>query len=367
MSSDVFTRRDLVGLLAGTALTSAVVEAQASSRTPAPAGGPTLNKITLEEHFVLPAALSTEFRPPGINDERWKHINELLTDVEDFRLRTMDENGIAMQVVSLTTNGVQGEPDPRRAVDMAKAANDWAVEKFTSKHPKRFAAFAAAALQDPDAACKETERAVKQLGLKGVLVNGYSNIRDLDTAEYLDEPKFLPWWQCVESLGVPVYLHPRIPLPSQRRIYEGHDEMLSATWAYGAETAAHALRLMTSGLFDKCPKLQIILGHLGEGLVAMMHRAEQRFNFTPCGKKLDKPLAQYMRDNFYITTSGNFHTPTFKNVIEEMGIDRVMFSIDYPYENTKEGSTWFDQCPLQGMERDKVARLNAQRLLGLPS
>jgi gamma-resorcylate decarboxylase len=139
--------------------------------------------------------------------------------------------------------------------------------------------------------------------------------------------------------------------------------MMGPMWAFGAETAAHALRLITSGLFDRYPTQQIILGHLGEGLVAMMARAQRRFEYAPCGKKLKKPLAQYLKDHFYITTSGNFHTPTLKNVIEEVGIDRVMFSVDYPYENMEEGARWFDSCPLQGDDRLKVARGNAQRLL----
>jgi len=129
------------------------------------------------------------------------------------------------------------------------------------------------------AAAGEAERAITQLGFKGILVNGYSNAGDENHAEYLDLPKFFPFWERVESLGVPVYLHPRAPLPSQRVIYEGHDEMMGPMWAFGAETAAHALRLMTSGLFDRYPRQQVILGHMGEGLVAMMARAQRRFEY----------------------------------------------------------------------------------------
>jgi gamma-resorcylate decarboxylase len=275
----------------------------------------------------------------------------------------MDAHGVAMQVVSLTANGIQGETDRQRAIDHAKAANDWLHEKFVDPHPSRFAGFAAVPLQDPLAAAAEAERAVSQLGFKGVLVNGFTNSGDENHAEYLDLPKFSPFWERVESLGVPVYLHPRAPLPSQRVIYEGHDEMMGPMWAFGAETAAHALRLITSGLFDRYPRQQMILGHLGEGLVAMMARAQRRFEYGPCGKVLKKPLAQYMRDHFYITTSGNFHTPTLNNVIEEVGIDRVMFSVDYPYESMSEGADWFDNCPLDGEARLKVGRTNAQRLL----
>jgi gamma-resorcylate decarboxylase len=372
MSNNPINRRDaLSGMLAGVTAAMSSRNTQAA----ATAGDPTAstsvsppskrNKIALEEHIDFPGGERVVFHPIGIDDEHWRRISERLFDVEQYRLPAMDANGVAMQVVSLTANGIQGEPDVHRAIDMARQANDWVWQKFVSAHPTRFSAFAAVALQDPQAACKEAERAIKQLGFKGVLVNGYCNVGDENTGEYLDLPKFAPFWECVQDLAVPVYLHPRCPLPSQRLIYQGHDEMVAAMWGFGAETAAHALRLITSGLFDRYPRQQMILGHLGEGLVAMMARAQRRFEYTPCGKHLDKPLAQYMRDNFYITTSGNFHTPTLDGVITEMGIDRVMFSVDYPYENMTEGASWFDGCPLEGQAREKVAHLNAQRLLKL--
>jgi gamma-resorcylate decarboxylase len=370
MSDHPISRREaLSGMLAGMTAAVASGEVQATAATGEPGtGAPALtkrNKIALEEHIDFPGGEGVIFHPPGIDDAHWRRISERLLDAEQFRLPAMDANGIAMQVVSLTANGIQAEPDPRRAVDMAKAANDWVAQKFVSAHPTRFSAFAAVALQDPQAACKETERAIRQLGFKGVLVNGYCNIGDQNTGEYLDLPKFSPFWECVQDLGVPVYLHPRCPLPSQRLIYQGHDEMLAAMWGFGAETAAHALRLITSGLFDRYPRQQLILGHLGEGLVAMMARAQRRFEYTPCGKHLDKPLAQYLRDHFYITTSGNFHTPTLNGVITEMGIDRVLFSVDYPYEDMAEGANWFDSCPLEGEAREKVAHLNVKKLLKL--
>jgi predicted TIM-barrel fold metal-dependent hydrolase len=362
-------RRGIVGaMLAGATLSAtATATASASKAAEVPKVKPASlrNKITLEEHFVLPSSLGTTFHPPGLSAEAWKRIEARLLDVSDQRLPQMDANGIEMQVVSLTANGIQGETDRQSAIDHARAANDWLRQKFIDAHPSRFAGFAAVPLQDPLAAAAEAERAVTQLGFKGVLVNGFTHSGDENHAEYLDLPKFSPFWERVESLGVPVYLHPRAPLPSQRVIYEGHDEMMGPMWAFGAETAAHALRLITSGLFDRYPRQQMILGHLGEGLVAMMARAQRRFEYGPCGKVLKKPLAQYMRDHFYITTSGNFHTPTLNNVIDEVGIDRVMFSVDYPYESMSEGADWFDNCPLDGEARLKVGRSNAQRLLGL--
>jgi predicted TIM-barrel fold metal-dependent hydrolase len=365
VSTTDIKRRGIVGaMLAGAALSAAASAAKSADAAPVNSA-PLRNKITLEEHFVLPSSLGTTFHPPGLSTEAWNRIQARLLDVADQRLPQMDANGIGMQVVSLTANGIQGETDRQRAIDHAKAANDWLHEKFIQAHPARFSGFAAVALQDPLAAAAEAERAVTELGFRGVLVNGFTNSGDENHAEYLDLPKFAPFWERVESLGVPVYLHPRAPLPSQRVIYEGHDEMMGPMWAFGAETAAHALRLITSGLFDRYPRQQLILGHAGEGLVAMMARAQRRFEYGPCGKVLKKPLGQYMRDHFYITTSGNFHTPTLNNVIEEMGIDRVMFSVDYPYESMSEGADWFDNCPLDAQARLRVGRLNAQRLLRL--
>jgi len=186
-----------------------------------------------------------------------------------------------------------------------------------------------------------------------------------DAGEYYDLPKFLPFWERASDLGVPVYLHPRGTLPSQQRIYEGHGELLGPAWAFGVETATHALRLITAGLFDRFPKLTMILGHLGEGLVPMIWRTQNRFNYASFGKKLEKPLARYLPDHFYITTSGNFHTPTLKNVIEEMGVDRVMFSVDYPYETNEQAVSWFDSCPIGEAAREKIGRTNAERLFKL--
>lgn len=353
------TRRDLLrATLAGAALS-------ATQHSQAQVTQPISGKITLEEHFTFPGAKATTFRPPGIADDIWQRIEAKLAEAEEFRIPEMDANGVQMQVLSLSANGIQGETNVKLALAHAREANDWLVEKFIAKHPTRFAGFAAVPLQDPQLAADELERTIKQLGMKGALINGFTHVDSPERGEYLDLRKFDVFWERASALEVPVYLHPRAPLPSQRIAYEGHDELMGPMWAFGAETAIHALRLITSGLFDRFPKQQIILGHMGEGLVAMMARAQRRFEYGPCGKVLKKPLSQYLHDNFYITTSGNFHTTTLNGVIAEMGIDRVMFSVDYPYESMKEGCTWFDNCPLQGVDRMKVASANAKQLLKL--
>jgi len=321
-------------------------------------------KIAVEEHFVSEAAKA--YLPAlGVSDEVQAHIDNGLTDVETIRLPEMDQNGIAMQILSLTADGVQREPDAAKAVDIAKRANDEMAERFLAKHPTRFACMATVALQDPAAAADEMERTVKTLGFKGALANGFSNLGDDKTGDYYDLPKFLPFWERVNDLGVPFYLHPRGPLDTQQIIYQGHKELLGPAWAFGVETGTHALRLITSGLFDRFPDLQMVIGHSGEGLVAMMARAQRRFEYASSDKKLKKPLSQYLKDNFYISTSGNFHTPTLLNVIAEMGADRVLFAVDYPYERSDEAVQWFDACTISDGDRQKIAHDNAVKLFEL--
>lgn len=231
-------------------------------------------KIALEEHWEspdFPATGSHNFT----DDEYFSAVQKRLQEFEK-RIEDMDKNGIQTSILSLTQPGIEGITDPDRAVKLAKQMNDHAAEFFVSKHPDRFKAFAAVPLQDPEEAAKELERAVNELGFVGALVNGYSNIGDENTAQYLDEPQVRPFWEKAAQLQVPVYLHPRIPLPNQQRIYEGYEGLLGSAWGFGVETATHAIRLILSGLFDEYPDLTVILGHLGEGLPFTLPRVEHR-------------------------------------------------------------------------------------------
>jgi gamma-resorcylate decarboxylase len=232
------------------------------------------------------------------------------------------------------------------------------------KRPDRYAALAALPMQEPTAAIAELERSIIELGFCGVLVNGHSCLGDEDTGLYLDDPAYLPFWERLEALDVPFYLHPRNPLPSQCRIYEGHAELLGAPWAFSAETAVHALRLMTSGLFDRFPGIKIVLGHLGETLPFVVHRAASRMNTQRLG--IRRTVAEYFHDNFVITTSGNFHNPTFIGAMLELGVERVLLALDYPFADTEKGSRWFDSLELTEDARLRIGCLNAVRLFRLP-
>lgn len=284
-----------------------------------------------------------------------------LSDIGGRRLEEMDRAGIDVAVLSLVTEGVQAEPDADRAATKAARAND-VLATIIEQYPRRFAGLATVSLRDPRAAAKELERSVTQLGLNGVVINGYTTVGD--DAEYYDDEKFLPFWECIAELQVPLYLHPRYPHPSQRGIYEGRPELLGSTWGFGVDTATHALRLITSGLFDRVPGATVILGHLGETLPFTLHRMQGRMKALR-GSALKKPVTQYLRDNFFIATSGNFHTPTLLGALLEIGADRVLFAVDYPFEEMDEAAAWFDAVPIAERDREKIGRTNAMNLLGL--
>jgi predicted TIM-barrel fold metal-dependent hydrolase len=321
-------------------------------------------KIALEEHFAIPDTLddSAGFLPPDC----WTELSGRLLDIHEKRLRLMDRHGIEMMLLSLNAPAVQAIHDPARANEIARRANDFLAEQM-ARRPQRFQALAALPMQDPDLAIRELDRCVTTLGFKGVLVNGFSQVRDPITAVYLDLPQYLPFWEAVERLAVPFYLHPRNPLPSMAQIYEGHPWLLGPTWAFGQETAVHALRLMCSGLFDRYPSLQIILGHMGEGLPYSMWRIDNRNAWTkaPPRYPAKKRIAEYFAQNFYITTSGNFRTQTLIDAILELGVDRILFSTDWPFENIDHAADWFDAASISENDRRKIGRDNAVRLFGL--
>ncbi len=318
-------------------------------------------KIAVEEHFV-PAGLEELITNPGWPEHALQRVLGNLRDVSR-RLEQMDRFGVEAAVLSLGAFGVQDVVEPARAVEVAREAND-ALAEIVRAHPTRLAGLAALPMQSPAAAADELERAVTQLGLCGALVNGYSSIGNLETGLYYDVDDYLPFWERVEALEVPFYLHPRNPLPNQSRIYEGRPELLGPTWAFAVETGTHALRLITSGLFDRFPALTIVLGHLGEFLPFAMNRLEQRMSRIP-DVNLQRSPTQVLRENVYITTSGNNHTASLVGVMLEVGADRLLFALDYPFEEMEDGATWFDGVPISENDRLKIGRTNAQRLFRL--
>lgn len=321
-------------------------------------------KIALEEHFAIPETVmdSAGFVP----DNYWIELKARLLDIQDTRLKLMDEHGIHQMILSLNAPAVQAIPNHAKAIEIAKKANDYLAEEC-SKNPERFKAFAALPMQDPEAAAQELERCVKELGFVGTLVNGFSQSETTEEPLYYDLPQYRSFWAKVEELDVPFYLHPRNPLPQDSRIYQGHPWLMGPTWAFAQETAVHALRLMGSGLFDEHPKLKIILGHMGEGLPYMMWRIDNRNAWVEVAPNYPakKKICEYFNENFYITTSGNFRTQTLIDAMLEIGSDKILFSTDWPFENIDHASNWFDQASISEADRQKIGHLNARKLFNL--
>jgi gamma-resorcylate decarboxylase len=317
-------------------------------------------KIAVEEHFAIPDTTDRSLR---YQTDYWKGLQPRLLDLHDQRLAEMDKTGIEIEIISLNSNGVQSVLDPAKAVELARKAND-ALAETIAKRPDRFAGFAALPMQDPQAAAEEFERCVRELKFKGALVNSFTQVGAPDTAIYYDLPQYRPFWAAVERLGAPFYLHPRDPLPSRRHAYEGHPWLIASPWGFAEETAMHALRLMGSGLFDDYPKLKIVIGHLGERIPYDLWRLDHRLRKVP-GRPAKRTMGEYFRENFYVTTSGNFCTQSLVHAILTLGADRLLFAVDYPFEDHAQGAEWFDAADIAEIDRHKIGRGNAMALFDL--
>jgi 2,3-dihydroxybenzoate decarboxylase len=317
-------------------------------------------KIAVEEHFAIPDVTGSSTR---YQSAYWSGLGPKLLDMHDQRLAEMDRTGIGMEIISLNSNAIQGIPDAAKALAMARKAND-ALAEAIAKRPDRFAGLAALPMQDPQAAADELRRCVHDLKFKGALVNGFSQVGSEDSAVYYDLPQYRPFWAEVERLGVPFYLHPRDQLPSRRQAYEGHPWLVGSPWGFAEETAIHALRLMGCGLFDEHPKLQIVIGHLGERIPYDLWRLDHRLTKVP-RRPAKRTMREYFRENFHISTSGHFCTQSLIHAILTIGADRVLFAVDYPFEDHAQGCAWFDAVEIAEADRIKIGRDNAKVLFGL--
>ena len=321
-------------------------------------------KIALEEHFAIPDTL--EESRPFVPADHWPELKHRLIDIQDTRIGLMDRYGIEMMLLSLNAPCVQACTSTAAAVDMSRRANDHLAAEV-AKRPRRFQGLAALPLQDPDEAIRELHRCVKELGFVGILANGFSQSSDPNALLYYDLPQYWPFWAEVEKLDQPFYLHPRNPLPQDARIYQGAEWLVGPAWAFGQETAVHALRLMGSGLFDKHPGLKIVLGHMGEGLPFNIWRVDNKNKWVkaPPRHKAKRPIGDYFAENFWITVSGNFCTQSLLATMMMVGADRIMFSTDWPFENVDHAADWFDVVPVSEADRQKMGRTNAAELFKL--
>lgn len=321
-------------------------------------------KIALEEHFSTEEFLE-DIKPYFVREGKWEEGKATICDISGKRLEEMDANGIEYNILSLSSPTIQGICSTADAIVAAKNINDYLAQQIQPL-PRRLGGFAALPTQDPEASILELQRCVKDFNFKGALVNGFCTIDDPENAIYLDDPRYLPFWEEVEKLGVPIYLHPRMSVPSVRKKeYAGHDWMISAAWGFHVETATHCLRLMASGLFDRFPKLQIVIGHMGELLPFQIWRICNRVDSHKRDCKAEKTFTHYLENNFHITTSGNCSTPALLCTMLETGADRIMFSTDYPYETMSQAANWFDNLPVSNNDKLKMGRTNAQKLFHL--
>ena len=326
-------------------------------------------KIILEEHFST--ELNNQFWDADGENQRngqtyAEDVAQRLLDPE-LCLAEMDQAGIDHCVLSLTSPGVQSVSDAGKARELAQTCNDH-LHSIMQRNPDRFSGFAALAVQDPRFAADELQRCVEKLGFKGALINGYSNLGPGESVQYLDEEPVRELWDRAAKLDVPIYLHPREPLESQTRTIEGLPELVGSAWGFGYETASHAIRLMLSDVFDVYPNLQIILGHLGEGLPFLLPRLQHRLKeqrYGMRGARAKHRPSDYFSNNFWITTSGHFHRKALLNSIEEVGVERLLFSVDYPFEQMGAGADWFDDLDLEGDTQIRIGRENAVKLLRL--
>jgi 5-carboxyvanillate decarboxylase len=274
------------------------------------------------------------------------------------RLGEMDSAGIDMQVLSLTLPGPEIF-SPAEGTEISIKMND-EIFSLMNGHPGRFASFAAIAPQDPSGSARELERAVTKLGFKGAVVN--SNIQ----GEYMDLEKYWPIFEKAQSLNVPIYIHPKEP--SMIKAYEAYPALTRAMWGFAADAGLHAMRLICGGVFDQYPRLKIILGHLGESLPFWLWRLDKQWRhekMMPGAKQINKEPSQYIKENFFITTSGMFWPLALEFVLKAVGPDRVMFAVDYPYESSQVAVEVIDSLAIAQVDKEKIYHLNSEKVLRL--
>ncbi len=323
-----------------------------------------MRTITLEEHFGSPGFLAgpgKEFMERiRTGGPRGAKIYEQLKDIGDKRIADMDAANIDMQVLSQNSPGVE-QADAAEQISAARESNDFLADAV-KKHPTRFAAFAALPTASPEKAAEEFDRRVRQQGFKGALINGHTRGR------YLDDKFFWPILERAEALNTPIYLHPTPPPKAVFDAqYSGFNPVVSTVfstggWGWHIETAIHLVRMILGGVFDAYPKLQIVIGHLGEGIPFMLPRMNK--NLPTEMTKLARPVGAYLRENVHYTFGGFNFTATFLNLMHEVGIDRIMFSVDYPYGSMAEARAFLEQLPISPADKERIAHGNAEKLFG---
>ncbi|KAK0640553.1 hypothetical protein B0T16DRAFT_418102 [Cercophora newfieldiana] len=336
--------------------------------------------IAIEEAVLNPDGVSwmaesaTLFNP-GVDPSKASNHGHtaLLLDIHESRLAKMDAHGVEYMLLSLTSPGAQGEPNRDKARKLAADANDWLAAEV-AKNPARFGGFASVSMHNAEDAAVEARRAVRELGMYGIMLNDYQVVDqggDSEGKKYYDAAEYDPFWKTVEELGVPVYLHPRYPQARDLQAgtrYGDRKQILGAAVQFHLDLSMHIYAICSAGVFDRHPGVQVVAGHLGEGIPFNLWRADHWYN-KPV-KKATRPSKEdysyYFKHNISITTSGDFNTAGLKFCINEIGLDRCLYSIDYPYDTIEEAQAWWKGVDLPDDQKDAVGRANAIRLFKLP-
>jgi len=354
------TRRDLLkgaSLVAAASATSAFANPLSPAPAPEPSQPKYLVKLGLEEHFLVPEFIDYFAETyQNISPQIAKFGLEALQDLGDRRIAIMDEHEIDFQVLSIAGPGVQVERDTAVAVRRSKAANDFLAREI-EKRPTRYGGFAHLPMQDPAEAANELERSIHELRFQGAMINGQTN------GDYLDHEKYSVFWERVAALQVPIYLHPANPV-DHPAVYAEHPELWGPVCSWAFETATHALRLVFSGVFERYPGATVILGHMGETLPLNLWRFDSRWPVSHRGSMtLAQPPSFYIKRNIAVTTSGVCSDISLRCALDAMGTDRVMFSVDYPFEKPELAVQFIREARVSDAERTLVASENARRIL----
>ena len=302
--------------------------------------------VTIEEHFTSP-------KLRALRGEKDTPVQRKLDDLGALRIAAMDEAGIDLQVISENNPATQNL-DAETAVKLARESNDVLYEAVRA-HPGRFAGFATLPTPDPKAAADELERAVIKLGFKGAMIMGLTHGR------FMDDKQFRPIFERAAALDVPVYIHPTPPVVAvQEAYFKEYPALAVAPLGFTLETLTHTVRLVVSGLFDEFPALKIIVGHLGEAAPYLMWRTNYLVQER---MPMPRSFADYYREHFWLTTSGAFSDAALTCSIAEMGVERILFSVDWPFMNNATGRQWMDAAPVSDQDRTLIFGANARRLL----
>jgi 5-carboxyvanillate decarboxylase len=353
----MLTRREL--LKSGAAIGATVLGEMANAaptRPPKP-----YRRIAVEECFNIPEIAALQLKmgvgPHSIKmpSEARRQLFAGLLEVEAGRIRDMDAAGMSYAILSINAPGVQNIPDAAEATALARVANDRLAD-LMKRYPTRYGGLLSVAPQDPAAAALEIDRGMSRLGMHGVIINSHTH------NEYLDDPKFTPIFEAIVAHGAPLYLHPREP--SDRMSAAQDIAGLNVGWGYAAETGTHAARLIASGLFDRFPALQLVLGHGGEALPFFLQRFDNRYEFEMRlrgDRTLQRKPSDYLTQNLHFTSSGMNYWPQVKLMIDVVGIDRVLFAADYPMEDMPPAIQAMDAAPFAPTDRAKFYHQNAEQ------